>query len=71
MRLPQTNLLSRIIALLVHAVLNFVAVSFALKYDISGSWLSFFLFMLLCITLFTLFFLHLSIFIRFLKSTAP
>ncbi len=70
MQLPQTNLFYRIIAILVHAVVNFIIISSVLSYDISGSWLSFFLFMLLCVTLFTLFVLHLSLFIRFLKSTS-
>ena len=69
MQLPQSNLFYRIIAILVHTVGNFIIISSVLSYDISGSWISFFLFILLCVVLFTLFVLHLSLFIRFLKST--
>lgn len=70
MHLPTTNSFIRIVALLVHALLNFIVVSAILNYDISARWVSFFLFILLCFTLFALFVFHLFTFIRFIKSTS-
>ena len=70
MHLPTTNSFVRIVAILIHAFLNFILISFVLGYDVGASWLSFSLFILLCFTLFALFVFHLFIFIRFIKSTS-
>ena len=47
----------RIAAIVIHAILNFIAISYLVNYDITGSWIKFIGFTLLVFLLFYLFFL--------------
>ena len=57
----------RIAAIVIHAILNFIAISYLVNYDITGSWIKFIGFTLLVFLLFYLFLIHLVSFINFLK----
>ena len=58
----------RIGALLAHALLNIVIISYATNYDISGSWVAVTGFVLLLFLLLVLFIRHLLSFIHFIKT---
>jgi hypothetical protein len=63
----MNKLLVRIAAILIHSLLNFIIVSWLLNYDISGSWLAFFIFILVVLVLLYLFIRHIISFIYFIK----
>ena len=63
-----SNKIFRTVAILLHAVINFFLVSWMLKYDITGSWAGFVLFIVLCLLLLILFIKHLISFIKYLQS---
>lgn len=63
-----SNKIFRTLAIIVHAVINFFLTLWMLKYDITGSWMGFFLFVLLCVFLLVLFVKHLISFIKYLQS---
>lgn len=62
------NKIFRTILILLHAAANFFAVSWCFQYDLTGSWLLFFLFIALCLLLLVLFTRHLISFARYLQS---
>ena len=68
---PKTKTLNgfilRTAAILIHAILNFIVISYLVNYDITGSWIKFIGFTLVVFLLFYLFLLHLVSFINFLK----
>ena len=61
-------MLFRTIAVALHIFLNFILVSYLMRFDLTGSWIGFILFILLILVLMVLFILHLLSFIQFLKS---
>ncbi|MEO7922333.1 MAG: hypothetical protein ABIR30_01515 [Chitinophagaceae bacterium] len=61
-------LLLRTFAILIHAVANFILVTWLLNYDISGSWLYFVGFIAICLLLLFLFIKHLLSYIYFIKT---
>jgi hypothetical protein len=63
-----SNKLGRTLALLAHAFLNFLLISWMYKYDITGSWAGFTLFIILCLLLLLLFVKHIVSFIKYLQS---
>lgn len=58
----------RIAALLFHALLNFIAVTYLTNFDVTGSWLRFAGFVLAVFALFYFFLRHLFSFVLFLKN---
>src|SRR5690349_8279863 len=58
----------RLLAVLLHALLNFIAISYLLDFDITGSWLVFIGFVLLVFLLVYLFLRHIISFIQFIKK---
>lgn len=58
----------RVVFLLLHAVLNFVAISWLLNFDITSKWVYFIGFILLIFLLVYLFINHIISFIYFLKT---
>jgi len=62
------NFFFRLTVIIVHALVNFIAISYCMKFDITGSWLSFLLFAILCIVLLVAFIIHLISFVQFLKT---
>ena len=55
-------------AILVHAFLNIILVSWITRYDISGSWLAVIGFILLLFVLLILFLKHILAFIHYIKT---
>jgi len=64
----MNNLAIRTIVLILHALLNFIVISYILDYDITGSWMRMILFSLLFITLLYFFVRHIISYIQFVKS---
>lgn len=64
------HLLFRMAALLLHGFANFIVISVFMDYDVTGSWLRFFAFILACTMLGILFFMHVFSFIRFVKKSS-
>lgn len=62
------NKIARTLAILIHGLTNFLLVSWMLQYDITGSWMGFTLFIVLCLLLLVLFVKHLVSFIKYLQS---
>jgi hypothetical protein len=60
--------LLRLLAILLHALLNFIAISYLTDLDITGSWLLFAGVVLVVLVLLYLFLKHVFSFILFLKS---
>lgn len=58
----------RFAAILLHAIANFILVSYVVNFDITGSWIYFIGFVLLLLLLLYLFILHLTSFIYFIKT---
>ena len=69
---PKTKTLNsfilRVAALIIHAILNFIAISYMVNFDITGSWIKFIAFALVVFGMFYLFLLHIVSFINFLKQ---
>ena len=69
---PKTKTLNgfifRVAAIIVHAILNFIAISYMVNFDISGSWVRFVAFTLVVFAMFYVFLLHIVSFINFLKN---
>jgi len=64
----SSQLLVRIVFLLIHITLNFIVVSYLVSFDWTGSWIRFFLFLILVLTLAALFIRHVISIIYFIKS---
>ena len=64
----MNHLLFRLAALLLHAVLNFILISYLMDYDITGSWLKVVGFVLLIFMLLIAFIVHLLSFIKLIKT---
>ena len=64
----MNHLLFRLAALLLHAVLNFIFISYLMDYDITGSWLKVVGFVLLIFMLLIAFIVHLLSFIKLIKT---
>ena len=64
----MNHLIVRLGALLGHALLNIIIVSYATGFDIAGSWLAVTGFFLLLFLLFVLFVKHLISFINYIKT---
>lgn len=64
----MNTLLLRMGALLLHAFLNFIFISWLFKFDITGSWIAFGGFFLLLFVLLIVFIKHLVSFINYIKS---
>jgi hypothetical protein len=62
------QLILRIIAIVLHAILNFIAVSYITDIDLTGSWIVFIGFVLILIFLSYLFIKHLVSFINYITS---
>ena len=62
------SMITRIAAIIVHALINIIIISRLTDYDLTGSWLSFFGFVLLLLILFFLFIKHLVSVIHFIKN---
>jgi hypothetical protein len=62
------NFILRLIAIILHAILNFVAVNYLTNFDLTGSWLIFIGFILVLFVFFLLFIKHLLSFIYFIKN---
>jgi hypothetical protein len=54
--------------ILAHAIANFILISMLFRYDITGSWLLFFGFIIIALVLFYLFVRHLVSYIYFIKK---
>jgi len=69
---PKTKTLNsfilRVAAIIIHAILNFIAISYMVNFDITGSWIKFVAFTLAVFGMFYLFLLHIVSFINFLKK---
>jgi len=63
-----SNKIFRTLAIAVHALLNFFLTTWMFRYDITGSWMGFVLFLILCLLLLLLFIKHLVSFIKYLQS---
>ena len=61
-------LLWRTAGLLLHAIANFLFVSFLFRYDITGSWFFFICFIIVVLLLLFLFISHIVSYIYFLKK---
>jgi hypothetical protein len=64
----NNGLLFRAVAISVHIFLNFILVSYLMRYDLTGSWVNFTLFIVFMLILLALFVKHLLSFIMFIKS---
>lgn len=64
----MNNTLLRLALLLGHIIANVVLVAWFTSYDITGSWLSFLVFVAAMMVLLFLFIRHLLLFIQFLKN---
>jgi hypothetical protein len=51
-----------------HALLNFLLTTWMFQYDITGSWMGFILFIILCLLLLLLFIKHLISYIKYLQT---
>ena len=58
----------RVAAIIIHAILNFIAISYMVNFDITGSWIKFIGFTLVVFAMFYLFLLHIVSFIHFVKN---
>ena len=59
----------RIAALLLHAVLNFIIITWLTNFDLTGSWLVFIAFAMIVFVLIYFFLRHIVSFVQFLKNT--
>ncbi|HMU11587.1 MAG TPA: hypothetical protein PKC54_16355 [Ferruginibacter sp.] len=66
----MNSILYRTVALVMHAVLNLVIVSYLVRFDTTGSWVNFTAFIAAMLVLLILFIKHLVSFIYFIKSTS-
>lgn len=66
----MNSILYRTVALVMHAVLNLVIVSYLVRLDTTGSWVNFTAFIAAMLVLLILFIKHLVSFIYFIKSTS-
>jgi hypothetical protein len=64
----NNRLLLRALAITIHIFLNFFLVTWLMKFDITGSWINFFLFIIAVAVLIVLFVIHLLSFILFIKT---
>ena len=64
----MNSLFLRISALLLHAVANFILVSYLFNFDLTGKWIYFLGFIVLLFALLWIFIIHLVSFIRFIKT---
>jgi hypothetical protein len=64
----MNNLAIRTIVLILHALLNFIVISYTLDYDITGSWMRMVLFSLLFLTLLYFFVRHIISYVQLIKS---
>jgi hypothetical protein len=64
----MNSLFIRVTALLLHAIANFVLVSYLLNYDLTGKWVTFAGFVVLIFVLVYLFIRHIVSFIYFVKT---
>ena len=64
----MNKLLFRVVAILLHVIINFILISYLVSFDLTGSWIRFFLFLFLVIILVGLFVKHLLSFLLFVKS---
>lgn len=62
------HLFYRIAVMILHAIVNFLIISWLMNFDISGSWIGFFAFILVCLFLLSLFIIHLYFFFVFIKT---
>ncbi len=62
------QILYRLLIIILHAIANFLLISWLMNFDISGSWLGFFAFVLVCLLLLSLFIMHLYSFVVFIKT---
>ena len=62
------NMFLRAVAIILHALANFVAVSYLLNYDITSSWLATICFVVVVLLLLFLFIKHIVSFINFIKT---
>lgn len=60
--------LLRTVAILLHAFITVLLVSVVMKYDITSSWLGFFLYVAGCLILFGILLFHIISFLKFIKS---
>lgn len=67
-RTKTNSLFFRVAALIIHTILNIVIVSKLTDFDLTGSWLGFFGFLILLLLLIFLFIKHLLSFIYFIKN---
>ncbi len=66
----MNSILFRTVALVMHAVLNLVIVSYLVRFDTTASWVNFTAFIAALLVLLILFIKHLVSFIYFIKSTS-
>lgn len=66
----MNSILYRTVALVMHAVLNLVIISYLVRFDTTGSWVNFTAFIAAMLVLLILFIKHLVSFIYFIKSTS-
>lgn len=73
MQWPKTTnrLALRLLALLLHALLNFVVITWLTNFDLTGSWLVFAGFVLAVLVLLCFFLKHLVSFVTFFKMEQP
>ena len=64
----NNRMLFRALAITLHIFLNFILVSYLMRFDLTGSWIGFILFILALLVLLVLFIKHFLSFIQFLKS---
>lgn len=63
----MSKLVLRTLLLILHTLLNFFIVSYAMDYDLTGSWLRISLFVLLLLVLLYFFLLHIIAFSKIVK----
>ena len=64
----MNNWVIRLFAILLHAALSIILVSYLIDYDITGRWITFIGFIILLLALFYLFVRHLISFYYFIKT---
>ncbi|MFT3979510.1 MAG: hypothetical protein QM687_03505 [Ferruginibacter sp.] len=62
------NKLFRTLAMLAHAFLNYILISWLFEFDITGSWAGFIFFIILCALLLLLFIRHCISFYKYLQT---
>ena len=65
----MSRLFRRILAIVLHLLLNVFIVTWVMQYDVTGSWITFSGFVSVVLILLIFFTLHLISFIYFIKST--